>query len=156
MRWQFFLSLVVTLGSASPVFAHGVAIEHRKTSAIEIRATYDSGEPMSNAQVTVYAPNNPTEPWLKGTTAEDGTFAFVPASEVSGEWDVKVRQSGHGDLISIPVESGEEASPQPVQASKSWQGGNYTPLQKVIMAALGVWGFIGTALFFARNQSNRK
>jgi len=154
MRWQLFLSLAVSLFTASPALAHGVAIAHRETNAIEIRATYDNGDPMSNAQVTVYAPNNPTEPWLKGTTAEDGTFAFVPNSEMEGDWDVKVRQSGHGDLISIPVEQSETTSAEPTQASNRWQGGNYTPLQKAMMAALGVWGFIGTALFFARNKSN--
>ncbi|MDR9402477.1 MAG: carboxypeptidase regulatory-like domain-containing protein [Halothece sp. Uz-M2-17] len=157
MRWQLFLYLTLSLLSATPVLAHGAAIEHRKTSAIEIRATYDSGKPMANAQVTVYAPNDPTTPWLKGTTREDGTFIFVPDSDLSGNWDVKVRQSGHGDLVSIPLEktSANTTSDQ-VQASNTWQGGNYTPLQKAIMAALGIWGFIGTALFFTRNQSEKQ
>ncbi|PSO48516.1 MAG: hypothetical protein BRC33_09490 [Cyanobacteria bacterium SW_9_44_58] len=154
MRWQLFLSLAVSLLSTPPALAHGVAIAHRQTSAIEIRATYDNGDPMSNAQVVVYAPNNPAEPWLKGTTTEKGTFAFVPDRKMQGAWDVKVRQSGHGDLISIPVENAETASSQQTQAGNRWQGGNYTPLQKAIMAALGVWGFIGTGLFFARNKSN--
>jgi len=158
MRWQFFLYLTLSFFSAAPALAHGVAIEHRRTSAIEIRAIYDSGEPMANAQVTVYAPSDPTTPWLKGTTTEEGTFVFVPNPEITGEWDVKVRQSGHGDLVSIPVENTEAtaASDEQAQASNSWQGGNYTPLQKAMMAALGIWGFIGTALFFTRNQSENK
>jgi len=157
MRWQFFLYLTVSLFSAAPVWAHGAAIEHRRTSAIEIRATYDSGEPMANAQVTVYAPSDPTKPWLKGTTTEKGTFVFVPDPDISGDWDVKVRQSGHGDLVSIPVENTEaDTAAEQAQASDSWRGGNYTPLQKAMMAALGIWGFIGTALFFARNQSEKK
>lgn len=157
MRWQFFLYLTLSLFSAAPVLAHGVAIEHRRTSAIEIRAAYDSGEPMANAQVTVYAPSNPTTPWLEGTTTEEGTFIFVPDRAIAGNWDVKVRQSGHGDLVSIPVEKMEaDPAADQAQASNRWQGENYTPLQKVMMAALGIWGFIGTALFFARNQSEKK
>jgi nickel transport protein len=158
MRGQFFLYLTLSLVSAAPVLAHGVAIEHRRTSAIEIRATYDSGEPMANAQVTVYAPDDPSTPWLKGTTTEEGTFVFVPDPDLTGDWDVKVRQSGHGDLVSIPVEKTEATatSDEQAQASNSWRGGNYTPLQKLMMAALGIWGFIGTALFFARNQSEKK
>ncbi|AFZ43236.1 hypothetical protein PCC7418_1028 [Halothece sp. PCC 7418] len=161
MRWQFLIYFIFSLLTAAPVFAHGAAIEHRKTSAIEIRATYDSGEPMANAQVTVYSPSNPTQPWLKGTTTDDGTFVFVPDPEVTGNWDVKVRQSGHGDLVSIPVETtptttASDPNPDPAQASNAWQGGNYTPLQKAMMAALGIWGFVGTALFFARNQSEKK
>lgn len=159
MRWQFLIYLTLSLLSADPVLAHGAAIAHRKTSAIEIRATYDSGEPMSEAQVTVYAPNDPTTPWLKGTTREDGTFVFVPDPDVTGNWDVKVRQSGHGDLVSIPFEktkTPEETTSDQAQVSDSWQGGNYTPLQKAMMAALGVWGFVGTALFFSRNQSKKQ
>lgn len=153
MRLPFFLSLAVTLLGATPVFAHGASIEHRKTNAIEIRATYDGGEPMSNAQVVVYAPDNPTEPFLKGTTTEDGTFTFVPSSEVeSGSWDVRVRQSGHGDIVSIPVNN----APEQAQATGGWEGGDYSLQQKVVMIALGVWGFVGTALFFARRQPKNK
>ncbi len=153
MRWQIFLSLACLFGSAAPVLAHGVAIEHRQARAIEIRATYDSGEPISEGQVTVYSPENPSEPWLKGTTDEDGTFAFVPNPEFNGEWQVKVRKSGHGDMANISVSESPGSLPQQAQANKGWQGGNYTPLQKVLMAGLGIWGFIGTALFFARNRS---
>jgi len=159
MRWQFALYLILSLFNASPVLAHGASIEHRKTSAIEIRATYDGGEPMGNAQVTVYAPNDPTTPWLQGTTREDGTFVFIPETGITGNWDVKVRQSGHGDLVSIPVEDTTTASPSEAEATpnpNNWQGGNYTPLQKAMMAALGIWGFVGTALFFTRNQSENK
>lgn len=157
MRWQFFLYLSLCFFNATPVLAHGAAIEHRTTRAIEIRATYDSGDPMANAQVTVYAPSDPTTPWLKGTTSEDGTFVFAPDPEMTGNWDVKVRQSGHGDLVSIPVEDAEATpTPEATSASDSWQGGNFTPLQKAMMAALGVWGFVGTALFFARNQSEKE
>jgi len=161
MRLPVFLTLSVALIGAAPVFAHGVAIEHRRTEAIQIRATYDSGEPMSNAQVMVYAPDNPTEPWLKGTTTEEGTFTFVPQSEAaSGSWDVRVRESGHGDIISIPVvsespqqaQANSDASPPPNTTTASWEGESYTPLQKAIMIALGIWGFVGTALFFSRRS----
>ncbi|MFP4132817.1 MAG: carboxypeptidase regulatory-like domain-containing protein [Halothece sp.] len=155
MRWQIFLFLACLFGSASPVLAHGVAIEHRQTRAIEIRAAYDNGDPMAEGQVTVYAPEKPSQAWLKGTTAEDGTFAFVPDPELNGEWEVKVRKSGHGDLVRIPVEEPEENSSQQAQVNNDWQGGNYTPLQKILMGGLGVWGFIGTALFFARNRSHQ-
>lgn len=152
----FYFPVLVTLLSVSPAWSHGTSIEHRTAKAIEIRATYDDGKPMGEAQVTVYAPNDPTTPWLQGQTTEEGTFAFVPDPEMEGNWDVKVRQSGHGDLISIPLETAspqstvESPSPEATQAVSEWQGGGYTPLQKFIMAALGVWGFVGTALFFAR------
>ncbi len=148
MRCLWFLPVAIVFLPAVPVFAHSTVIEHRQTNAIEIRAMYDNGEPMTEAQVTVYAPDNPSDPWLKGITTEDGRFAFVPNPDMEGEWDVKVRKAGHGDFISVPVEGSQQAA----QSGKNWQGGGYTTLQKILMAALGVWGFIGTALFFARNR----
>lgn len=155
MRWLWYFPVTIILFPTTPVIAHGTVIEHRQANAIEVRASYDNGEPMAEAQVTVYAPEDPTDPWLKGTTAEDGTFAFVPDTDFKGDWDVRVRKAGHGELISIPIEDSQSSRSQSAQASNNWQGGGYTRLQKALMAVLGVWGFIGTALFFARNRSNQ-
>jgi len=155
MNGSWCLAVAIILFPTAPVLAHGSVIEHRQANAIEIRASYDNGDPMAEAQVTVYAPDEPTDPWLKGTTAEDGTFAFVPDPNLEGDWDVRVRKAGHGELISIPSEDSQSSRSQSVQSNNNWQGGGYTRLQKALMAALGVWGFIGTALFFARNRSNQ-
>jgi len=124
-------------------------VEYRRTEAIAIRARYDSGEPMANAQVTVYAPDKPSTPWRQGTTGSNGRFAFVPAGASSGSWEVRVRKAGHGEIVSIPA--GNETG---AAAAGSLAGSTgYTPLQKALMGALGVWGFVGTALFFARRRS---
>lgn len=95
--------LLLTCGVSQPVLAHGAKIDYRQTSAIIIRATFDDGTPIANAQAIVYSPKDPDTPWVKGTTDESGKFTFVPESGLSGNWDVKVRQSGHGKIISIPL-----------------------------------------------------
>ncbi|MGF1486193.1 MAG: hypothetical protein ACFBSE_03660 [Prochloraceae cyanobacterium] len=51
---------------STKISAHGSQINYRSTRAIEIKATYDDGTPMALAQVVIYAPNDPTSPWIEG------------------------------------------------------------------------------------------
>ena len=150
-RFYFFLALAVAIALPKQVLAHGANIEYRETNAVTIQAKYDDGTPMANAQVVIYAPSDRASPWLKGTTDESGSFTFVPNTDAEniGNWDVKVRQSGHGDITSIPIEKGKLA----VNNMTASAGAGYTPAQKLIMAAAVGWGFVGTGLFFARSKS---
>ena len=142
MRWKLVIVLAFFLvfGLAATASAHGARIEYTINMAVEIVATYDTGEPMADGQVTVYAPDNPTAPWLTGVCDEKGRFTFTPAPSRPGTWDVQVRHSGHGGMIHVPVGQGMAAS----------GGTGHAPLQIVLMGACVVWGFVGTALFFSR------
>lgn len=133
------LSLVVT----STAYAHGAQIEYQVATSIEMHAKYDSGEPMSEAQVSVYAPNDPSTPWLKGTCDKDGHFSFTPDSAIPGTWDIQVRQAGHGDMIHIDIEEG---------AVVGGSSSDYATGQIIIMSVCVLWGLLGTALFFKRRK----
>lgn len=156
-RFYFFLTLLILIAAPKKVLAHGANIDYRETSAITIQAKYDDGKPMANAQVIIYAPSDRSTPWLKGITDKSGNFTFVPDtsnSENNGDWDIKVRQSGHGNIISIPATDSKLADHTSGNQLSSSQENGYSPAQKVVMAAAGVWGFVGTALFFSRSKSS--
>ena len=136
------LALLLAFLTTITASAHGAKIEYTISLAVEIVASYDTGEPMAGGQVTVYAPDDPATPWLTGECDEEGRFTFTPDPEMPGTWDVQVRQAGHGDMIHIPV--GED------MALSGTTG--FTPLQIVLMAGCGVWGFVGTALYFSRRK----
>lgn len=140
-------------GESREAFAHGSTIEYRKTQAIEIQANYEQNVPMANAQVTIYAPNNPSVPWQQGITDDQGRFSFIPDRTQPGFWEVKVRQAGHGSILTIPVAETTPAATVPTARSLV-EGSNetYTPLQKTVMAMAGIWGCVGTALFFSRKK----
>jgi nickel transport protein len=176
--------------NTTKILAHGSNINYQATSAVEINAKFDNGQPMSNAQVVVYAPNTPSQPWLTGTTNENGKFIFVPDYNITGNWSVKVRIAGHGSIINIPIQdvatqshetknlqgknpenrkndtdsqntiipSHQNNNPtEIVSSSTSTTNVNQTEatpnmMQKLLMAATGVWGFVGTALFFSRHK----
>ena len=154
-KLYFFFTLLALSAVPKQVLAHGANIGYRETSAITIEAKYDDGTPMANAQVVIYAPSDRATPWLKGTTDDSGNFTFVPDTDAEkvGNWDVKVRQAGHGDITSIPVTGDVGGNTADTQLSSD--GAGYTPSQKVFMAAAGIWGFVGTALFFSRSKSSK-
>ncbi len=157
--------LFTTCGISQPVFAHGAKIDYQQTSAIVVRATFDDGTPMANAQAIVYSPNDLDTPWTKGVTDESGKFTFVPESGLSGNWDVKIRKSGHGKIISIPFEiqkqvvevnspiANKDQSLPVVSESDPTVNSAYSWQQKMIMSVSITWGFLGTALFFFRKQT---
>lgn len=136
---------VAAPSAAVPVaHAHGATIDYTTSSAIEIRATFDSGDPMAGAQVAVYAPDDPANPWETGVSDDQGRYTFVPDPELPGTWDVQVRQAGHGDIVHIPVGEGAAASGST----------GFTTMQIVLMGACVVWGFVGTALYFSRGRGD--
>jgi nickel transport protein len=144
------LSLLCIVGWQSRTSAHGITIEYQPTQSYQINAAYDTGEPMVEAQVAVFSPDDPTTPWLTGTTDAEGRFVFSPPA--AGNWEVQVRQAGHGDILVIPVE--ETAAAETPAASRSIAAAtdNYSPLQKSLMIGAVIWGCVGTALFFSRGK----
>jgi nickel transport protein len=136
--------LVLGLLLPVPALAHGVNIQYSSDTEITILARYDSGEPMAGAQVTVYAPDDPTTPWLTGVCDDEGRFSFTPDASIPGTWDVQVRLAGHGGMVHIPV-GGDSAA-------TSGGVGGYSALQLALMAACVIWGCIGTALYFRRRR----
>lgn len=147
------LLLAGIAGTGERAIAHGANIDYTRTEAIKIHAQYESGEPMANSSVTVYAPDDPAQPWLQGETDDNGNFVFVPDFEQAGDWAVRVRQAGHGNILNISIEDG--ARPRGSAASSdtiSGSTGNYNPIRRWVAIFAVVWGFVGTALFFARSK----
>ncbi|MBP0041703.1 MAG: carboxypeptidase regulatory-like domain-containing protein [Roseofilum sp. SBFL] len=158
------LAFGLTLALGEKAIAHGVTIQHHQISAIQVQATYDSGEPMDNAQVSIYAPDDPTTPWIRGISNAQGEFVFVPEPGQTGTWTVRIRKAGHGQIahISSPetrsnveliAKSSNPEASQTAIASASL--GGYTSIQKGVMIASVLWGFIGTTLFFSRSSRSK-
>ncbi|WP_017611800.1 carboxypeptidase-like regulatory domain-containing protein [Nocardiopsis salina] len=162
----------LVLAWPGPAHAHGVELDHDGAEAVVVEARYDTGEPMAEAQVSVYAPDGTEQPWATGTVDDRGQYLFAP--DEPGTWEVEVRQAGHGDTLEVEVadeepEGDDEAGEQPEQnggpgpegeredddgtepagsSDRAGTGSGGNMLQTVLMGALAVWGLVGTALFF--------
>jgi nickel transport protein len=144
MKWKLVIPLIFlsVMGWQTEAIAHGTIVKHKIIQTVEIEASYESGEPMANAQITVYAPDRPAKPWLQGTADARGRFIFSP--DAVGSWEVKVRKAGHGEIVRISISDEGETS----------RLSSVNPLQKLAMTAAVIWGFVGTALFFSRDNKN--
>lgn len=100
--------VLLLVGSVTTAYAHGVIISYNLTSngQVELYAEFDTGEAMTEAQVTIYAPNDPLNPWLVGTSDAEGRFVFTLDPELMGTWDIQYRKAGHGDMVHFELESG--------------------------------------------------
>ncbi|NEQ50858.1 MAG: carboxypeptidase regulatory-like domain-containing protein [Leptolyngbya sp. SIO3F4] len=125
-------------------WAHGTTatVEH----TIKVRVNYETGQPLADAQVSVYSPAEPDTPWTTGMTNASGVFEFIPTPAEPGNWEVVVRKAGHGEVVTIPIgtDSGALASGETLSSG-----------QKLLIGAVVVWGCLGTALFFARRPTTR-
>jgi nickel transport protein len=162
MRWYYLLPLLLlpALARVAPVAAHGSNISYTTGPAVALVAQFDNGAPMAGAQVTIYAPDDPVNSWMTGTCDAEGRFTFMPDPERPGNWEVQVRQSGHGDIVVIPIGAetdvatgmGEGVTRYAPAMQTAGGAGGYTPLQLLIMGASVVWGCVGTALFFINRK----
>ena len=113
---------------------------------------------MAQAQVLVYSPDNPEQPWATGQTNATGQFEFEP--DTTGRWEVVIRQAGHGTTVSVPVPD-EAAAAHLATRSKTATlvsspavlGGS-SPLQRWASAGAALWGMVGTVLFFSRGKQS--
>ena len=137
--------LGLVLLCSQPAWSHGAIATVTRTFSIEAR--YSSGEPMAPAQVVVYSPENPEEPWSTGQTNEAGEFVFNP--DTTGNWDVVIRQAGHGTSVSVPVETTQAESTAVASSEPST-----SPVQRWASAGAALWGLVGTALFFSRGKQS--
>ena len=100
--------LLLTFSFAATAYAHGVVITYslKANGEVELHAEFDTGEPMAEAQVTVYSPADPLTSWLSGTADAEGHYSFVINPALPGSWDIQFRKAGHGDIVHLQLEAG--------------------------------------------------
>lgn len=103
------IGLSATFGIATDAWGHAVQTDYfvdlfAAELSLELTATYSSGEPMQEAQVLVYAPNEQATPWLTSETDASGNFTFEPDESLPGEWRIEFKKEGHQDMLLVPVD----------------------------------------------------
>lgn len=147
-RWVPIIATWMMVLVGQTAWAHGVNVDYRITpAAVELEATFDNDQPLANAQVIIYAPDQPNQPWRTTTTDAQGRLSFSPPSDQPGLWQVKVRQAGHGKILNIPI-NGSDRQTEPVAANN--------PMVRGLMGGIVMLGFVLTAILFSfKNRSKQ-
>lgn len=99
------LMLLAVLGLPTRAFGHAMETNYvlEEANKVQFTAVFSTGEPHKNAKVKIYAPNNPSEPLMETKTDENGQFTFNSDRKIPGEWEVSIGESGHQDILTVPV-----------------------------------------------------
>ncbi|WP_013324564.1 carboxypeptidase-like regulatory domain-containing protein [Gloeothece verrucosa] len=149
------LMFLTILGLPTRAFAHAIETNFAMSSdfarKLEMKTTYSTGEPLQQAKVIVYAPDNHSKPWLETTTDDKGRFVFVPDTSIPGEWEIQIiKEEGHEDYLSIPVDSkGIEVNhiSQGLKRDIHYAFIPFNPLQTALVA-----GGMGLTVFLFRRR----
>jgi nickel transport protein len=144
------VAALIAVAAPVPALGHAALVQGRAVAAVEVLARFDTGDPMAEAQVIVFAPDDPASPWLRGTTDAEGRFLFVADPGRPGRWTAQVRQAGHGAIVHLDL-GGEAAVADGAPSGEA--PGRPGPMQRLVMVALVAWGALGTALFFRRRPA---
>jgi len=139
LKYRVFVQFSAALFLNIAAYSHGTKFTVIQPKEIRIQAAFDTGEPMADAEVLLFPPNETRESSSVHTDS-NGVFTFIP--DRPGVWVCQVRhKSGHGMRINSDINEN-------LSLSSHSRISGVSQTQKIIMAICVIWGMIGTALFF--------
>ncbi len=149
----FVVFLLVPAGLAR---AHAVHGELKSRAAIEIRAVYDGGEPMSYAAVEITRKGEDL-PFQTGRTDRNGCFAFTP--DKPGTWQIVVKDGmGHRLSVNREIDKIHALAENTASLNPAEQGektGSLSRLEKALAGIAIIFGLSGLA-FWWRGRVERR
>ena len=134
----------------APVSAHkafvGAFLTGDADDEVMIKAWYEGGAPMANAETTIYTVEDGEKTvYLEGVTDVEGFFTFEPEYKVT-QYFIKVEQTGHRAKMDLDLEGGVSTN----------SSGDELPLLARIIAGFGyLTGLAGIAMIYtARKMKN--
>ena len=144
------LVLLLSTACIAPVSAHRAFAGAFMTGDVEdevmIRAWYEGGAPMADADITIYAVRDGEEEvYIEDVTDELGFYSFEPEWRVT-EYRILVEQTGHRAEIDLDLESGTSTGSESAEL----------PLVARVVAGFGyLLGLAGIAMIYSAKMQNR-
>lgn len=145
------LALLVGVLCIAPVSAHkafvGAFLTGDADDEVQIKAWYEGGMPMADAEVTIYTVEDDVqEVYLEGVTDDQGFFTFEPEYKVT-TYAIKVEQTGHRAKMDLDLEGGVSTG----------STGEELPLFARIIAGFGyLTGLAGLGMIYTARRMNKK
>lgn len=148
MRW-IGAALGLILVAAPAAWGHGASGAVEGRGGVVIASSYDDGEGISFAKVTIRSPAGKT--FHTGFTDQTGRFAFVP--DQPGEWQFVAEDGmGHRVAVKIPV------TPEIIRGERIPAGrkpGSISRIERTIQGICLIFGCLGL-YFFWKGRKNAK
>ncbi len=141
--------LLLCTACVAPVAAHkafvGAFMTGDASDEVMIRAWYEGGMPMANAEVTVYiVEDGEKEVYLEGVTDDQGFYSFEPEYKAT-QYNIKVEQTGHRAKMDLDLEGGVSTGSADAEL----------PLAARIVAGFGyLIGLAGIGMIYTARRKN--
>ena len=144
-----FILLGVSSFAIETAFAHGVTASGITSKTVAVHFEYAGGDPMSYAEVLVFAPESKDgdAEFQNGRTDAKGNFAFVPTT--SGTWNISATDMGHRAELDVTV-----TQDGAVQASSATSGASQ-PL-RIILGISIILNLLCAALLLKQRKTHVK
>jgi nickel transport protein len=158
LRLALPMAMLAIAGVAPKALAHMIETDFSLFGEeLEFTSTFSTGEPVQEAKVTIYSPENPDEPWAELTTDEAGRFSFDPDESIAGNWEIRIEQGiGHADLWTVPVsdEIGVDFDniTQSIEEDEPTYFASVNPGVLAGVGLLGLSAFVGGLVYATRNR----
>lgn len=145
------MAMLLVMLCVSPVSAHkafvGAFLTGDADDEIQIKAWYEGGMPMANAETTIYTvEDGEKEVYVEGMTDDQGFFTFEPEYKVT-KYSIKVEQTGHRAKMDLDLEGGVSTG----------SSGEELPLLARIVAGLGyLVGLAGIAMIYTAYKTRKE
>ncbi|MEZ6854724.1 hypothetical protein [Halodesulfovibrio aestuarii] len=151
-RYLFIFALILATTCAlttSSAFAHGVVANSISSKSVAVHFGYAGGDPMSYAEVLVYAPEakDGDPEFQNGRTDASGNFAFIP--NTPGTWSISASDMGHRAEMQVNV-TGEGIAKAQVSAGLSSQ------TLRIVLGLSLILNLLAACLFLKRSQRNKR
>lgn len=157
MKKIIFLFLILLIVFNADAQAHELTFDIVKQyPAITVQASYFKAEPLVNAAVLIFAPDENKTEYQKGNTDQSGYFAFVPT--FAGNWKMVVDDKmGHRSEISITVSddffNGNDTGSSATEVSHHSHFGNLPVIYKIMFGLALVFGGTGILYWFKAKKT---
>ncbi len=133
---------------AAAVHAHDLdlSVEYAQP-AVVVHALYGGAEPVTDADVSIFSPENPDSPYQTGITDIAGLFAFVPSG--AGQWRVVIDDGfGHRAEQEIAVDWSAASSDAAPSGARS-------TADKAVLGVSIIFGLTGLLLWSQSRRGGR-
>jgi len=135
------LTLLLVLAGSSQ--AHDLALRVEQVQpAVIVYATYAGVEPVTDADVTIFSPQNAESPFQTGITDVRGVFAFVPSEP--GDW--RIVDDGFGHRFDQTIAVDWQSAPV------NEHGGGGATWANAILGVSIIFGFTGILLWLKSRE----
>lgn len=144
---NYFVFILILLFN-SLIFSHSI-VQKDINGGVGLQISYDSGGPLSEADVQIFSPENRKLAFQQLSTDMNGRFLFYP--DKTGKWKIVANDGiGHGLTTEITIENLQ------IMKTSGAEHPGFSRFHKIVIGISIIFGITGILFFFSAKKYFKK